>query len=227
MQAIFCRRKGGGKDIPVIGHFPFTDALRKGREKPVGDLEKWPRPGDVPEKDRELYLPLSQIVVISSTTLINHTLSGTLGFVLECSLKMLLGSHHPRSRCFLLWHRYHLGQRRDEQGTRAEAYRRRRELPAVEVIGLYRFGCNESIEDHTLDADGKELRRGVEGTGSPTMRDLAIVIKGAGEMASGIAHRLYSAGLTKILMTDKRTCCQREGRFPSPNPSSGERSAEG
>lgn len=34
------------------------------------------------------------------------------------------------------------------------------------------------------------------------MRGLAIVIKGAGEMASGIAHRLHRAGLTKILMTD-------------------------
>jgi xanthine dehydrogenase accessory factor len=36
------------------------------------------------------------------------------------------------------------------------------------------------------------------------MKGLAIVIKGAGEMASGIAHGLYSAGLTKILMTDIR-----------------------
>lgn len=34
------------------------------------------------------------------------------------------------------------------------------------------------------------------------MRGLIIVIKGAGEMASAIAHRLYCAGLTKILMTD-------------------------
>jgi xanthine dehydrogenase accessory factor len=35
-----------------------------------------------------------------------------------------------------------------------------------------------------------------------SMRGLIIVIKGAGEMASGIAHRLFCAGLTKILMTD-------------------------
>ncbi len=46
------------------------------------------------------------------------------------------------------------------------------------------------------------------------MRGLIIVIKGAGEMASGIAHRLYSAGLTRILMTEveeplavRRTVC--------------------
>jgi xanthine dehydrogenase accessory factor len=34
------------------------------------------------------------------------------------------------------------------------------------------------------------------------MRPLRIVIKGAGEMASGIAHRLFMAGLTQICMTE-------------------------
>lgn len=46
------------------------------------------------------------------------------------------------------------------------------------------------------------------------MRGLMILIKGAGEMASGIAHRLYSAGLMRIIMTEveeplavRRTVC--------------------
>jgi xanthine dehydrogenase accessory factor len=34
------------------------------------------------------------------------------------------------------------------------------------------------------------------------LNELKIVIKGAGEMASGIAHRLYMAGLRNILMTE-------------------------
>ncbi len=34
------------------------------------------------------------------------------------------------------------------------------------------------------------------------MKDLLIVIKGAGEMASGIAHRLFRAGMTRICMID-------------------------
>ena len=38
--------------------------------------------------------------------------------------------------------------------------------------------------------------------GVVAMKGLKIVIKGAGEMASGIAHRLYSAGFRKILMTE-------------------------
>ena len=87
-------QEGAGKDISVIGHFPFTDALRKVARN-LWVIEKWPRPGDVPEKDGELYLPLSQIVAISSTTLINHTLSGILGFCPRASLKMLLGPTTP------------------------------------------------------------------------------------------------------------------------------------
>lgn len=39
-------------------------------------------------------------------------------------------------------------------------------------------------------------------TGSQFMKGLNIVIKGAGEQATGIAHRLHRAGLTRILMTD-------------------------
>jgi xanthine dehydrogenase accessory factor len=35
-----------------------------------------------------------------------------------------------------------------------------------------------------------------------SMTDLFIVIKGAGEMASGVAHRLYMAGMRHILMTE-------------------------
>jgi xanthine dehydrogenase accessory factor len=34
------------------------------------------------------------------------------------------------------------------------------------------------------------------------MKRLSIVIRGAGEMASGVAHRLYSAGFRKMIMTE-------------------------
>lgn len=37
-----------------------------------------------------------------------------------------------------------------------------------------------------------------------TMRDLTVLIKGAGEMASGIACRLFMANITKIVMTEIR-----------------------
>jgi len=42
------------------------------------------------------------------------------------------------------------------------------------------------------------------------MRDLSVVIKGAGEMASGIAHRLFMANITRICMIEiERPLCVR------------------
>lgn len=87
-------RKGAGKNVSVIGHFPFTDALRKVARN-LWVMEKWPRPGDLPEKDAQAYFPLSDIVAISSTTLINHTLSNILDLCSKNSLKMLLGPTTP------------------------------------------------------------------------------------------------------------------------------------
>lgn len=89
-------QEGAGKDVSVVGHFPFTDALRSVTRN-LWVIEKWPRPGDVPEHDAELYLPLSHVVAISSTTLINHTLPGILRLCSQAGLKMLLGPTTPMS----------------------------------------------------------------------------------------------------------------------------------
>ncbi len=90
----FLLKEGAGRNISVIGHFPFTDALRRVATN-LWVIEKWPQPGDVSEKDAEMYVPLSDIVAISGTTLINHTLSGILALCPRKSLKMLLGPTAP------------------------------------------------------------------------------------------------------------------------------------
>ncbi|OPY74144.1 MAG: hypothetical protein A4E64_02402 [Syntrophorhabdus sp. PtaU1.Bin058] len=87
-------RVGAGKNVSVIGHFPFTDDLKKAT-KNLWVIEKWQRSGDYPEDDAGQYLPQSDIVAISSTTLINHTLSGLLRLCPEKSMKMLLGPTTP------------------------------------------------------------------------------------------------------------------------------------
>jgi uncharacterized protein (DUF4213/DUF364 family) len=88
---------GKKKNISIIGHFPFTDGLRK----IAGNLwviEKQQRPDDYPEGDAEKYLPQSDIVAISSTTLINHTLPELLKLCPKNSLKMLLGPTTPMTK---------------------------------------------------------------------------------------------------------------------------------
>jgi uncharacterized protein len=85
---------GKGKNISVIGHFPYLEKLSK-IAKNFWIIEKHPRPGDVSEKEGLNYLPVSDIVVISGTTLINHTLEGILSHCKPQSVKMLLGPSTP------------------------------------------------------------------------------------------------------------------------------------
>jgi hypothetical protein len=87
-------QEGQGRKVAVVGHFPFTDDLHK-VTKNLWVIEKWPRAGDYPKGDAEEYLPQSDIIAISSTTLINHTLSGLLKLCPQKSLKILLGPTTP------------------------------------------------------------------------------------------------------------------------------------
>lgn len=88
---------GKGKNVSVIGHFPFLDNLAR-EARNLWIIEKQPRPGDYTEEQGNDFLPQSDIVVISSTTLINHTLPGILDLCREGSIKMLLGPTTPLSK---------------------------------------------------------------------------------------------------------------------------------
>lgn len=86
--------KGRGKNISIIGHFPFVDDL-KDVAKNLWVIEKWQRPGDYPAEDASKYLPDSDVIAISSTTLINHTLEDLLPLCPTSSFTMLLGPTTP------------------------------------------------------------------------------------------------------------------------------------
>ncbi len=87
---------GEKKNVSVIGHFPFSDAL-KNVTKNLWVIEKRVKPGDYPERDAEIYLPQSDIIAISSTTLINHTIDAILKLCPKRSIKILLGPSTPMS----------------------------------------------------------------------------------------------------------------------------------
>ncbi len=84
----------GGKNISVIGHFPNLNELA-GVAKNLWIIEKRPQDGDHPEGAGNDLIPRSDIVVITSTTLINKTLPGILALCKEGSVKMLLGPSTP------------------------------------------------------------------------------------------------------------------------------------
>ncbi len=84
----------GGKNVSVIGHFPYLDELAA-KAKNLWIIEKQPQPGDHSEEKGKELIPQSDIVVITSTTLINKTLTGILDLCSKESVKMLLGPSTP------------------------------------------------------------------------------------------------------------------------------------
>ena len=89
-------REGAGKNIAVIGHFPFVERLRA----LAGNLwviEQNPQEGDLPEQAAEDYLPQADVIAITGTALINHTFDKLLSLCSARSLVMMLGPSTPLS----------------------------------------------------------------------------------------------------------------------------------
>ncbi|MFV2073709.1 MAG: Rossmann-like domain-containing protein [Thermoanaerobaculales bacterium] len=91
-----------GRVVAIIGHFPFVDSLRKScRELWVFERGRGRGPGDLgPEHVAEV-LPHAEVVAISATTLINHTLQDILPFIRPNAFTMMLGPSTPMAPLLL------------------------------------------------------------------------------------------------------------------------------
>ncbi len=86
--------KGRGKEVAVIGHFPFVDRIRKEFKK-LWVIELKPRDGDVDTTTGFEVLPGCDVVAITATTIINKTLAGILSACKPGSFRILLGPSTP------------------------------------------------------------------------------------------------------------------------------------
>ena len=92
------RALGAGKRIAIIGHFPFVKGLSsEAKELWVFELPGRGRAGDLTGSEIETLLPQAEVVAVSSTTLINHTLGGILDLIAPDAYKMILGPSTPLS----------------------------------------------------------------------------------------------------------------------------------
>lgn len=87
---------GRGKTVALVGHFPFVPRLRP-RVGRLWVLEQHPAEDDFPAEAAPELIPQADVVAITSSTLINHTLDGLLALPRSDALVMMLGPTTPLS----------------------------------------------------------------------------------------------------------------------------------
>ncbi len=88
--------RGAGRKVALVGHFPFVDRLRP----LVGELwvlELQPRPGDFPADAAPDLLPRADVIAITGSTFINHTIESLLKLCPSTALTILVGPSAPLS----------------------------------------------------------------------------------------------------------------------------------
>jgi len=88
--------RGRGKNVALVGHFPFIPKLRQA----VGQLwviEQRPSEDEYPAESAADVIPQADVVAITGTALINHTLDGLLALCRPDALVMVLGPSTPLS----------------------------------------------------------------------------------------------------------------------------------
>ena len=90
------QREGAGKRVALVGHFPFVPRLRPA----VGELtvlELHPREGDLPAGQGAMVLPRADVVAITASAIINHTIEPLLALCRPGAYLMVLGPTSPLS----------------------------------------------------------------------------------------------------------------------------------
>jgi uncharacterized protein len=90
------RRRGVGKSVVVVGHFPFVDTLRP-HVGSLAVLEEHPRPGDLPASAAPDVLPHAEVAVITGMAFVNQTLEGLLRLCSPKAHVILAGPSTPLS----------------------------------------------------------------------------------------------------------------------------------
>jgi uncharacterized protein (DUF4213/DUF364 family) len=87
--------KGQGKNVAIVGHFPWIPKLR-GKVGNLWVIEQRLREGDLPAKEADRILPQCEVVGITGTSFINHTLEGLLSLC-KGAYVLLIGPTSPLS----------------------------------------------------------------------------------------------------------------------------------
>jgi hypothetical protein len=88
--------RGRGRRIALVGHFPFIPRLRQEAGQ-LWVIEQRPAEGEHPADAAGDLIPAADVVALTGTALINHTLDGLLRLCRPDALVMVLGPSTPLS----------------------------------------------------------------------------------------------------------------------------------
>ena len=88
--------RAAGKKVALVGHFPFIPKLRQAAGQ-LWVIEQNPVKGEFPAASAEELIPQADVVAITASALINHTLGRLLALCPDEALVMVLGPSTPLS----------------------------------------------------------------------------------------------------------------------------------
>lgn len=88
--------KGRDKKIAIVGHFPFVEKLSQ-VAKCLWVIERHPREGDFTESEAENLIPHAEVVGITGSAFINHTIEHLLALCNTKAYVVVLGATTPLS----------------------------------------------------------------------------------------------------------------------------------
>jgi len=94
-------KEGKDKNIAVVGHFPWVSNLQKAARK-LWVLEQRPHAGDLPAEEAESILPQADVVAITGTSFINHTIEKLLDLS-KGKFVVVVGPTSPMSPVLFDW----------------------------------------------------------------------------------------------------------------------------
>lgn len=88
--------RAGGKNLMVVGHFPFVEELRASARN-LWVMEKQPLKGELSEEEGYQILAQADVVAITGSSLINRTFERIMANCKPGSFKVMLGPSTPLS----------------------------------------------------------------------------------------------------------------------------------
>jgi hypothetical protein len=88
--------RGRGKNVALVGHFPFIPQLRQSAGN-LWVIEQRPAEDEYPAEAASDLLPHADIIAITASALVNHTLDGLLPLCPKQATVMILGPSTPLS----------------------------------------------------------------------------------------------------------------------------------